>query len=223
MWFGRSSSGFEVCHYLKPRLNCGRVAFESIGIDSAGGINYDKRIKFYVMKFRRNFSILVKIYWLKRRIFSIPLVGEIKLQIYNSVLWYQFQRTDKILRRMVPNHITNTCVHSRSSYRKCCETSADPQSLPNREKERAQEINIPKRCAKRERPNRSVVKTNNHVHLARQNDTQRQLHFQNCVLYVFVKWLLCNFYSVARNSKIISPCNFTLIGWPSYNENKNEI
>ncbi len=31
------------------------------------------------------------------------------------------------------------------------------------------------------------------------------------VLYVFVKRLLCNFYSVARNSKIISPSNFTLI------------
>ncbi len=33
-----------------------------------------------------------------------------------------------------------------------------------------------------------------------------------CILYVFVKWLLLNFYSVSRNSKIISPCNFTLIG-----------
>ncbi len=33
-----------------------------------------------------------------------------------------------------------------------------------------------------------------------------------CVLYIFAKRLLRNFYSVARNWKIISPCNFTLTG-----------
>ncbi len=57
-----------------------------------------------------------------------------------------------------------------------------------------------------------VKKTNNHVHLTRSNYTQQQCHFQCCVLYIFVKRLLHNFYSVARNSKITSFCNSTLIG-----------
>ncbi len=48
---------------------------------------------------RRNFSVSVKIYWLKRRIFSVPLVGEIKFEIYNSVLLYRFRRMDEILYR----------------------------------------------------------------------------------------------------------------------------
>ncbi len=40
---------------------------------------------------------------------------------------------------------------------------------------------------------------------------QWQLHFQYCILYIFVKRLQHNFYSVTRNSKIISPRNFTFI------------
>ncbi len=49
-----------------------------VGIDSVGGINYNERIKFYVIMVvgvisnkPRNFSVSVKIYWLKRKIFSI--------------------------------------------------------------------------------------------------------------------------------------------------------
>ncbi len=57
-----------------------------------------------------------------------------------------------------------------------------------------------------------VKKTNNRARLARHNYTQRQLHFQYRLLYIFVKRLLHNFYGVVKNSKIISPCNFTLIG-----------
>ncbi len=66
---------------------------------------------------RRNFSVSVKIYWLKREFFPFigndiniqgihmfsiyicfPSVSEIKLEITNGVLWYRFQRTNKILR-----------------------------------------------------------------------------------------------------------------------------
>ncbi len=54
-------------------------------------------------------------------------------------------------------------------------------------------------------------KMNNCAHLVRRNYMQEQLHFQYCFLYVFVKWLLRNFHSIAGNSKIISPCNFMLI------------
>ncbi len=42
------------------------------------------------------------------------------------------------------------------------------------------------------------------------NYTLLQLHFQYCVMFVFCK-ALHYFHSVARNSKIISPCNVTLI------------
>ncbi len=52
----------------------------------------------------------------------------------------------------------------------------------------------------------------NCAHLARHNYMQQKLHFQYCVLHIFVKRLPCNFYSVSRNSKIMSPCNFTSIG-----------
>ncbi len=55
-------------------------------------------------------------------------------------------------------------------------------------------------------------KMNNCAHLARRNYTQWKLHFQYCVLYIFIKRLPRNFYSVFWNSKIISPCNFILIG-----------
>ncbi len=53
-----------------------------------------------------------------------------------------------------------------------------------------------------------------------------QLHpmadpFSICVLYVFVKRLLRNFYRVARNSEIISSCIFTLIG--SQNAERKQI
>ncbi len=41
----------------------------------------------------------------------------------------------------------------------------------------------------------------------------------NTVLYIFMKWLLHKFYSAARNSKIIFPCNFTLTH--SQNAEKN--
>ncbi len=50
-----------------------------------------------------------------------------------------------------------------------------------------------------------VKKTNNLTHLARQDYKQWQLPFQYCVLCIFIKRSLHNFYSVARNSKIISP------------------
>ncbi len=58
---------------------------------------------------------------------------------------------------------------------------------------------------------RITVRTNNHAHLIRRNYKQWQLHFQCSILYVFVKRLLRNFYSVARNSKSISSCTFTSI------------
>ncbi len=54
-------------------------------------------------------------------------------------------------------------------------------------------------------------KKNNHMHRSVRNYTQWQLHFHYCILYIFVQLLLRNFYSVARNSKIISTCNFMLI------------
>ncbi len=52
---------------------------------------------------------------------------------------------------------------------------------------------------------------NNRAHLTRCDYTQQQLHLQYCIQYIFVKQSLHNFYSVARNSKIVSSCNFTLI------------
>ncbi len=55
-------------------------------------------------------------------------------------------------------------------------------------------------------------KTNTQTHLVWLDYTQWQLHFPYCVPYVFVKRLPRNFYSVARNSKIVSHCNFTLFG-----------
>ncbi len=55
-------------------------------------------------------------------------------------------------------------------------------------------------------------KMNNCAHLARRNYMQQKLHFQYCVLYIFVKQLPRNFYNVSKNSKIIFPCNFALIG-----------
>ncbi len=90
-----------------------------VGIDSTGGINYyDERIKFYVIMVvgiisdeGRNFSISIKIYRLKRWIFSVHgkwyrhstytyvfCWSAIKLEIANGVLCYRFQRTDEILR-----------------------------------------------------------------------------------------------------------------------------
>ncbi len=45
-------------------------------------------------------------------------------------------------------------------------------------------------------------KTNNHEHLIRCDYTQWQLHLQYWILFIFVKWLLRNFYSGARNTPI---------------------
>ncbi len=88
-----------------------------VGIDSVGGINSDERIKVCVVMFVgiisdewRNFSVSVRIYWLKRRILSIHgkwyqhstymcSIGRWKLNsCANGVLWYRFRRMDTILR-----------------------------------------------------------------------------------------------------------------------------
>ncbi len=65
-------------------------------------------------------------------------------------------------------------------------------------------------------------KMNNCAHLARCNYTQQKLHFQSCVLHIFVKWSPYNFYSFWKNSTITCPCNLTLMGSQNA-EKKNRV
>ncbi len=61
---------------------------------------------------------------------------------------------------------------------------------------------------------------NNCAHLARRNYTQRKLHFQYCVVYIFVKWLPRNFYSVSKKLKNYISLQFHIDPFTKHREKK---